>query len=106
MNIEKIYNDYKNKKIKCLCNNESGDLVEGFGTVCGYKESWLVLGFHTEYEGCIKEFTNSVKYSPRFKSYRFWNIKHLKEYNTDTSAGHPTDEGDDIVRYSLETKRI
>ena len=30
----------------------------------------------------------------------------LKEYNIDTSAGHPTDEGDDIVRYSLETKRI
>jgi hypothetical protein len=22
----------------------------------------------------------------------------LKEYNTDTSAGHPTSEGDDIVR--------
>ena len=105
MNIEKIYNDYKNKKIKCLCNNESGDLVEGFGTVCGYKESWLVLGFHTEYEGCIKEFTNSVKYSPRFKSYRFWNIKHLKEYNTDTSAGHPVKD-DDIVRYSLETRRV
>ena len=30
----------------------------------------------------------------------------LKEYNIDTSAGHPTDEGDDIVRYSLETRRV
>ena len=30
----------------------------------------------------------------------------LKEYNIDTSTGHPTDEGGDIVRYSLETKRI
>lgn len=30
----------------------------------------------------------------------------LKEYNIDTSAEHPTDEGDDIVRYSLETRRV
>ena len=28
------------------------------------------------------------------------------EYNTDTSAGHPTSEGDDIVRYSEETQRV
>lgn len=27
------------------------------------------------------------------------------EYNTDTSAGHPTEDGD-IVRYSLETRRV
>ena len=31
---------------------------------------------------------------------------YFVEYNIDTSAGHPTDEGGDIVRYSLETKRI
>lgn len=31
---------------------------------------------------------------------------YFVEYNIDTSAGHPTDEGDDIVRYSLEIKRI
>lgn len=31
---------------------------------------------------------------------------YFVEYNIDTSAGHPTFEGDDIVRYSLETKRI
>ena len=31
---------------------------------------------------------------------------YFVEYNIDTSAGHPIDEGDDIVRYSLETKRI
>ena len=30
----------------------------------------------------------------------------LREYNIDTSAGYPTDEGSDIVRYSLETKRV
>lgn len=30
----------------------------------------------------------------------------LKEYNTNTSAGHPTSEGDDIVRYSGETQRV
>lgn len=29
----------------------------------------------------------------------------LKEYNIDTSAGHPTFEGDDIVRHSKETWR-
>ena len=28
------------------------------------------------------------------------------EYNIDTSAGHPTFEGDDIVRYSEETQRV
>lgn len=28
------------------------------------------------------------------------------EYNRDTSAGHPTFEGDDIVRYSGETQRV
>lgn len=30
-----------------------------------------------------------------------WEI----EYNTDTSAGHPVKD-DDIVRYSLETRRV
>lgn len=30
----------------------------------------------------------------------------LKEYNIDTSAGHPTLEGDDIVRHSEETQRV
>lgn len=32
-----------------------------------------------------------------------WINTLLEEYNTDTSAGHPTFEGDDIVRYSEET---
>ena len=36
----------------------------------------------------------------------FKNSLNNLEYNTDTSAGHPTFEGDEIVRYSLETKRI
>ena len=30
----------------------------------------------------------------------------LKEYNIDKSAGHPTNEGDDIVRYSFEKRRV
>ena len=30
----------------------------------------------------------------------------MLEYNIDTSAGHPTSEGDDIVRYSEETQRV
>ena len=36
----------------------------------------------------------------------FKNSLNNLEYNIDTSTGHPTDEGDDIVRYSLETRRI
>ena len=36
----------------------------------------------------------------------FKNSLNNLEYNTDTSAGHPTFEDDDIVRYSLETRRI
>ena len=36
----------------------------------------------------------------------FKNSLNNLEYNTDTSAGHPTFEGDDIVRYSLETRRV
>lgn len=30
----------------------------------------------------------------------------LKEYTINTSAGHPTNEGDDIVRYSFEKRRV
>ena len=41
----------------------------------------------------------------KLENITFEKPKYL-EYNIDTSAGHPTDEGDDIVRYSLETKRI
>lgn len=76
---EKVFFKYKGKKIKCLCNDKKGNLIEGFGIVCGYKESWLVLGFDTDYEGCIKAFTDSVNYYPKYKSYRFWNIKYLNK---------------------------
>lgn len=31
---------------------------------------------------------------------------YFVEYNIDTSAGHPTFEGDDIVRYSFEKRRV
>lgn len=30
----------------------------------------------------------------------------LKEYNIDTSAGHPLSKDDDIVRYSFEKRRV
>ena len=58
------------------------------------------------------------------KAPAFWTIKELLmspkereqvgiklvkiniEYNIDTSAQHPTIQGDDIVRYFLETKRV
>lgn len=30
----------------------------------------------------------------------------LKENNIDTSAEHPINEGDDIVRYSFEKRRV
>ena len=36
----------------------------------------------------------------------FKKCLHNLEYNTDTSAGHPTFEGDEIARHSLETRRI
>ena len=36
----------------------------------------------------------------------FKNSLNNLEYNIDTSTGHPTYEDDDIVRYSLETRRI
>lgn len=32
--------------------------------------------------------------------------KIIIEYNTDTSAEHPTNEGEDIVRYSFEKRRM
>ena len=35
-----------------------------------------------------------------------WANFPFEEYNIDTSAGHPTNEDDDIVRYSLETRRV
>lgn len=34
-----------------------------------------------------------------------WINTPLKEYNIDTSAEHPVKD-DDIVRYSLETRRV
>ena len=33
-------------------------------------------------------------------------LKSIKEYNTDKSAEHPTNEGEDIVRYSFEKRRV
>lgn len=33
-------------------------------------------------------------------------LDYIKEYNIDMSAEHPISKGDDIVRHSLETKRV
>lgn len=33
-------------------------------------------------------------------------LDYIKKYNIDTSAGHPTSWGDDIVRHSFEKRRI
>lgn len=35
-----------------------------------------------------------------------WINDPLEEYNTDTSTGHPTFEGDDIVRTLMKIKEI
>ena len=43
----------------------------------------------------IKELTNITFNKP-------WYL----EYNTDTSAEHPTNEGEDIVRNSFEKRRV
>ena len=39
------------------------------------------------------------------KEFKFKNSLNNLEDNTDTSAGHPIKD-DDIVRYSLETRRV
>lgn len=76
-----IYEKLKGKTVQCLVNNEDGDLVNGKGVVCGYKDKYLIVGFTTEYEGCIKYFMdNGVFLENRdFLSYRFWNISHINE---------------------------
>ena len=47
-----------------------------------------------EYKKCINDFDYWLKHYVKFI-----------EYNTDMSAGHPVKDGD-IVRYSLETRRV
>lgn len=73
--------------------NKNGQIVPGFGTVCGYREKWLILGLDGDDEGCIKQFTSTVVLdNSNFKSYRFWNIRNLLEYNTSKSGLHPNAE--------------
>ena len=75
-----IYEKFKGKTVQCLVNNKDGDLVNGYGIVCGYTDKYLIIGFTNEYEGCIKSFTNSVFLENRdFLSYRFWNISHVDD---------------------------
>lgn len=62
--------------------------MEKLKVYCPY--SSLNLGW-----GTIKKLTNISFNKP-------WYL----EYNTDTSAEHPTNEGEDIVRYSFEKRRV
>ena len=52
------------------------------------------MNYIEEYNKCIHIFDYWMKHYVKFI-----------EYNNNTSAGHPT-EDDDIVRYSLETRRV
>lgn len=70
---------YHGKKYPCIINDGKGNSVKGYGTVCGYKDDYLVLGFNTDYEGCIASFTPAVFLEPgNFKSYRFINLYKIK----------------------------
>ena len=75
-----IYEKFKGKTVQCLVNNKDGDLVNGYGIVCGYTDKYLIIGFTNGYEGCIKSFTDNVFLENRdFLSYRFWNISHVDD---------------------------
>ena len=75
-----IYEKFKGKTVQCLVNSKDGDLVNGYGIVCGYTDRYLIIGFTNEYEGCIKSFTDNVFLENRdFLSYRFWNISHFDD---------------------------
>ena len=67
------------------------DLIENIGKNLYYIKSKSIEVI------CNTEFLNSL-----FEQIR----DNIKEYNIDTSAGHPTNEGDDIVRYSFEKRRV
>lgn len=75
-----IYEKFKGKTVQCLVNSKDGDLVNGYGIVCGYTDRYLIIGFTNGYEGCIKSFTDNVFLENRdFLSYRFWNISHVDD---------------------------
>lgn len=75
-----IYEKFRGKTVQCLVNNKDGDLVNGYGIVCGYTDKYLIIGFTNGYEGCIKSFTDNVFLENRdFLSYRFWNISHVDD---------------------------
>lgn len=71
------FEENQGKLLECDCNNVDGILKRGSGVICGYKDNYIILGFETDYEGCVKEFTSSVVYDKSFKSYRFFNINKL-----------------------------
>ena len=74
-----------------------------------------IHGYGVDY-GCCDIFSNQEYYEVTIDKlgstlydilnrHPFTENKIILEYNTDTSAGHPTKD-DDIVRYSLETRRV
>lgn len=80
MDIVEIYESLKGKEIPCFVRDKDGFLKEGVGTVCGYQQEWLILGFKNKENGCVKEFSDHVFVDNRdYASYRFWNIKHLNK---------------------------
>ena len=73
--------------------------ISGYGTTHG---CCSILSSVLYYKCSIEEFMNllyEILNKHPFEEYRI-------EYNIDTSAEHPTSEGDDIVRYSEETQRV
>lgn len=75
-----LYQTLKGQTITVTLGNADGSLSEGPGVVCGYQGKWLIVGFDHEYNGCVKAFSNHVHVDNKnFKSYRFWNIRHLDE---------------------------
>lgn len=81
---ENEYLKYKNKKYLCEINDRFGNTSKGYGTVCGYKGDYLIVGFNSDYEGCILDFSEFVHLDPNnFKSYRFIHspkITRMKNY--------------------------
>ena len=73
--------------------------IRGYGII---HDCYSIFSNVLYYKCSIEEFGNllyEILNKHPFEGYRI-------EYNIDTSAGHPTSEGDDIVRYSEETQRV
>lgn len=69
---------HKGKRYTCVINDDEGEPTLGYGTVCGYVHDYLIVGFDSDYAGCVKSFTKFVHMdSNDFKSYRFINVNKV-----------------------------